>query len=170
MVHSYLNIKVKLLGVWFPYHRCVLISYFPFNSIPPVTLTTLLFLEHEGHAPVIGMLLLLSIFLKRPPPRYLHNFFFHVFQAFVQMSPSHGTPPWPLYIKVQERPLYFHSWCPFPALFLSIHRTSPSYIFYNFLLLFPASFHWNASSKGTEMFTDHFMTLSPEKYFDVVGA
>lgn len=48
MVHSYLNIKVKLLGVWFPYLHCVFISYFPLNSIPPVTLTTLLLLEHEG--------------------------------------------------------------------------------------------------------------------------
>lgn len=27
------------------------------------------------------------------------------------------TPPWPLYVKVQELPLYLHSWCPLPAYF-----------------------------------------------------
>lgn len=65
MVPSFLRVKAKLLGVWFPYHCWVFISYFPPHSLHPATLTTLLFLEHEGHAPVLGMLPLLSTFLKQ---------------------------------------------------------------------------------------------------------
>lgn len=81
--------------------------------------------------------------------------------------------PFPDHPVVNSFLLYFHSWCPFPDLFLSIHSTSPFYILYNLLVFccLPPSTRMQATcGQRRWLLISWLYPQSLEKYLDIVGA